>query len=105
MTTATQFSFGRQIIATGLGFITLLCVTLVYLTCGFVVWHGVPDIDDGPLLVFAVILFSATPAIISTLVALALVGPNRCKLAWISLTMYLPILFAALFFALRGPPH
>jgi hypothetical protein len=105
MIITAQVSLRRQIIASGLGFITLLCATLVYLTCGFVVCHGVPDVDDGPLLVFAVFLFSATPAILSTLVALALVGPGHCKLAWVSLSMYLPFLFGAVFFALWEPSH
>src|ERR1022692_3107006 len=105
MIITTQVSLRRQIIASGLGFITLLCVTLIYLTCGFVVCHVVPDVDDGPLLFFAVFLFSATPAILSTLVALALVGPGHCKLAWVSLSMYLPFLFGAVFFALWEPSH
>src|ERR1700679_1570385 len=78
----------RQFVATALGIVTLLCAACLYLTYGYVIWHGVPEVDDGPLVVFAVWILTATPAIVCTLFALALVGHERSKLAWVSLCMY-----------------
>ena len=105
MTTATQISLKRQLIATGLGVVTLLCAVLLYLSYGFVMWHGVPEVDAGPLIVFLVWMFTATPAIICTLVSLALVCPQRCKLAWISLCMYPLFFILVLIIAICAPHH
>jgi hypothetical protein len=105
MTTATQVSPKRQLVATSLGVITLLCVILFYLTFAFVMWQAIAGVYDGPILVFVALFFTAPPAIICTVISLMLVGPQRCKLAWISLCMYPAFFILLLIVAICAPHH
>jgi hypothetical protein len=104
MTTQTQVSPKRLLVATFLGVITLLCVVLFYLSYGFVTWQVVAGVYDSPILLLATLLFTAVPAIICTVISLILVGPQRCKLAWISLCMY-PLFFILMFILALCAPH
>lgn len=105
MATTTQVSPKRQLVATRLGVITLLCVILFYLSFAFVMWQTVAGIYDGPILVFVTLFLTAPLAIICTVISLMLVGPRRCKLAWISLCAYPLFFILALIIAICAPHH
>jgi hypothetical protein len=105
MTTTTQVSPKRQLVATSLGVITLFCGILLYLSFAFVMWQTVAGVYDGPILVFVALCFTAPPAIICTVISLMLVGPQPCKLAWISLCMYPLFFIVMLIIAICAPHH
>jgi putative exporter of polyketide antibiotics len=78
------------------GVVTALCATLFSLTYAFVAAQVVAVAYDNPLLLFIVTALTFPPAIVFTSIAMLLVGPRHCKLAWISLSFF-AIPFNALF--------
>jgi hypothetical protein len=104
MKTDTQVSPKRQSVATALGVITLLCAILFYLSFGFVMLQWAGGAYAGAALPFIVLVFTLPPAIICTIISLFLVGPRRCKLAWISLCLY-PLFFTFAFIVAICAPH
>jgi len=105
MTTTKQVTPKRQLVATCLDVITLFCVLLFYLIFAFVMWQAVAGVYSGPILVFVALFLTAPPAIISTVISLMLVGPQRCKLAWVSLCMYPAFFILLLIVAIFAPHH
>jgi hypothetical protein len=95
MTSDTPISQTKKFIATALGIITLLCAVFFHLSFGLVIWQAVAGVYPGAGFVFIVLLITLPPAILCTVISLILVGPRRCKLAWISLcTFALPFAIA-----------
>jgi hypothetical protein len=88
----------KRFFAKALGIITMLCAALFFLSFVFVFLQAVTGVYDGPILMFAVLFLTLPQAIICTIISLILVGPRRCKLAWISLcTFALPFVIAIVF--------
>jgi putative exporter of polyketide antibiotics len=92
----------KSLWAFGLGVVTLLCTLGWYLSFALVcielklVGNDDPPFFPGIIMVFALIV-TLPIALICTAVSMWLVGPRRCKLAWISLCIYLlPLVIAAL---------
>lgn len=81
-------SLTKQFFAKALGIITMLCAALFFLSFVFVFLQAVTKVYDGPILMFVVLFFTLPPAIVCTIISLILVGPRRCKLAWISLCSF-----------------
>src|SRR5258708_4435753 len=90
----------RRHIATGRGVITLLCAgAIVFMAvwdlCSAVM--GSKDAGYGMMAAFMLFLITSPVASLCTLFALLLVGPRRCKLAWISFCVgYMPFIFCML---------
>jgi hypothetical protein len=98
----------RKLFVTALGVITLLCAVLFLFSFVFVLWQEVAGVYDGPILLLLVFLCTLPPAILCTVISLALVGPKHCKLAWISLCMFALLFVVAIGVALFAPstkPH
>jgi len=85
----------KKITAAVLSVGSLLCAILFHLSFALVMWQSIGGVYEGPILVFVALFFTLPPAIFFTAVALFLVGPRRCKLAWISLCSY-PLFFIVL---------
>jgi hypothetical protein len=108
MTSDAQISPPRKLVVTIFGVITLLCAILFFLSFLFVMWQAVAGVYDGAILLFVVLFLTLPPAILCTVVSLILVGPRQCKLAWVSLCMFvLPFLIAigVILFAPDSKPH
>jgi hypothetical protein len=103
MTTDTQVSPKRQSAATVLGVITLACAVLFYLSFGFVMLQWAGGAYAGAALPFIILVLTFPPAIIRTIISLFLVGPRRCKLAWISWCLYPLFFIFALIVAICAP--
>jgi hypothetical protein len=78
----------KRFFAKALGIITMLCAVLFFLSFVFVFLQVASGVYDGPILMFAVLFFTLPPAIVCIIISLILVGPRRCKLAWISLCTF-----------------
>jgi hypothetical protein len=78
----------KRFFAKALGIITMLCAALFFLSFVFVFLQAVTGVYDGPILIFIVLFLTLPPAIVCTIISLILVGPRRCKLAWISLCAF-----------------
>jgi hypothetical protein len=65
--------------------------------------QAVAGVYDGPILILIVLFFTLPPAIICTVISLILVGPRRCKVAWISLCVFGLPFVVAMGAALFGP--
>jgi len=91
-----MLSTKRQITATVLGAITLACAALFYLSFGFVILQSLGGTYDGVALPIISLVLTLPPAVVCTIIAMILVGPKRCKLAWISFCSY-PLLFMFMF--------
>jgi hypothetical protein len=89
-------SFARRSFALASGVGTALCATLFSLTYAFVAAQVFAGVYDNPLLLIIITAFTLPPAIVCTGIAMLLVGPRYCKLAWISLSLFV-IPFDALF--------
>ena len=90
----------RRLIAVALGVVTVLCTLLWLLTFGLIVAQSVAGVYESPVLGIAILVLTFPPALLCTIIAMLLVGPRRCKLAWISLCIYiapLVISFGAIF--------
>jgi hypothetical protein len=88
----------KRFFAKALCIITMLCAILFFLSFAFVCLQVAGGVYDGPILMFAVLFFTFPPSIVCTIISLILVGPRRCKLAWISLcTFALPFVIAIVF--------
>ena len=84
----------RRFIAVALGVVTVLCTLLWILTFALIVMQSVAGVYESPVLGVGVLVVTFPPALLCTIVALVLVGPRRCKLAWISFCIYvLPLVF------------
>ncbi|SRR5712692_6838736 len=95
MTSDTQVSRTRKLVVTALGIVTLLCAALYFLSFEFVMWQAVAGVYDGPIGSMVVLFFTLPPAVICTVISLILVGPRRCKFAWVSLCVFaLPFVVA-----------
>jgi hypothetical protein len=101
----TQVSAKRKAVAVALGIVSLLCAVLFYLSFAFVMWQSIAGVYDGPILVFVALFFTLPPSIVCTVIALFLVGPRRCKLAWMSLCSYPLFFILVLIVALCAPRH
>jgi hypothetical protein len=83
-----------QLAATVLGVVTALCTAAGYLSYALTVIElggagfDAPPFYPGMIFVIGLIL-TLPPAVLCTVIALALVGPRHSKLAWISLSAYL----------------
>ncbi len=93
----------RRIFAIGLSVVTLKCALLYWLGYAFVTAQIYAGVYGGPELLIAVTFVTLPPALLCTVVALILVGWRRCKLAWISLSLfawpYIALLFCVLYAA------
>ena len=69
--------------------ITALFTALWLVLVGFVLLQIFGRVYEGGELVFAGLFITAPPVFISTLLALLLVGPRNCKVAWISALLWL----------------
>lgn len=101
MNSNPEISSTRRVIAVTLGVIALFCTLLWLLTNAFVVAQQIAGVYDGPMLIVVAFVLTFPPLILCTIFALMLVGPRRCKLAWISLLIYLlpfTVLFCAIAF-------
>jgi hypothetical protein len=78
----------KRFFAKALGIITMLCAALFFLSFVFVFLQVAGGVYDGPILIFVVLFLTGPPAIVCTIISLILVGPRRCKLAWISLCSF-----------------
>jgi hypothetical protein len=100
MSSKPEISPVRRFIAVALGVVTLLCTLLWLLTLGFVTAQCVAGVYNGPELGVGILVLTFPPTLLCTIIALFLVGPRRCKLAWISLCVYIApivITFGSLF--------
>lgn len=80
-----------------------LLFTILWLAiCAFVMLQIIGQVYEGGELVFAGIFLTAPPVFICTIGALLLVGPKRCKLAWMSALFYFSPVIVALILAAIG---
>jgi len=84
-----------KIIATVLGVMTAICAVFWCFYLMSVIselWHmgSVPPFRFRRLSAFGLFLYGS-PAIACTVVSSCLVGPSRCKLAWLSLCAFVPV--------------
>ena len=93
----------RRVCANLLGFGVVCFVTLWLLVWAFVFWQISAGVFEGGELVFAAIFITAPPVLLFTILALCLVGPSRCKLAWISALFYFAPFVVAFLLAAIGP--
>lgn len=78
----------RRVVATLCGLGAAFFTGLWLLVCGFVLLQIFGRVFEGGELVFAALFLTAPPVVIFTALALWLVGPRRCRLAWISAVLY-----------------
>jgi hypothetical protein len=81
-------SNARRFLAIGLSIVTLLCAGLYWLVYLFVTAQVYAGVYGGPELLIVGTILTLPPAAICTIVAMILVGPRRCKTAWISLSSF-----------------
>jgi hypothetical protein len=79
-------------LSAGAAFFTASWLTL----CGFVMLQIIGHVYEGGELVFVRIFLTAPPVLLITMFALLLVGPRRCKVAWIFALLYLSPLLISL---------
>lgn len=89
MNSNPEISSTRRVIAVTLGVVALLCTLPWLLTNALVVAQQIAGVYDSPILLIVVFIPTFPPVVLCTFFALMLVGPGRCKLAWISLFLYL----------------
>lgn len=68
--------------------VTVLCAGVYWLAYAFVAAQVYAGVYGGPELLIAATILTLVPALICTSIALILVGPRRCKLAWLSLSSF-----------------
>jgi hypothetical protein len=78
----------RRAIAMTLGVVTVLCALLWFLTFAFIVAQSIAGVYDSPFLALGILALTFPPALFCTTIAIILVGPRHCKLAWIALCIY-----------------
>lgn len=78
----------RQLAATSFGVITLLCAIWELGVCAQWYWICHHTFWGGYFFDPASMFFTFPPAVVCTVLSLLLVGPRKCKLAWISLCLF-----------------
>ena len=79
----------------------VICTLLWLAISGLVILQIIGRVYEGGELVFAGIIITAPPVFIFTTIALLLVGPKRCKIAWISALLYFsPVIIASILSAI-----
>jgi hypothetical protein len=74
-----------------LGVITMLCTVAFLATLAFVCWQENAGNYDNPLLAVFTGAFTFPVALLCTVVAVKMVGVENCKLAWISMAVYVVV--------------